>query len=107
MADFRPVCRIGDHGEGICYLHDTPTPFTTTFYTGSERVFADGIRVCVVGTLGHASCGHTTIATNGSEISVSPDGALHRVGDTGRILEDESGRSTYVATTGSLFVDSL
>ncbi len=105
MADSRPVCRIGDQGEGICYAHAQPTPFTTIFYTGAERVYADGIQVCVVGTLGHTSCGHTTRATNGSTISDSPEGALHRVGDTGVVIEDE--RGTYVATTGSGVVDSL
>lgn len=105
MAGTKAVCRIGDQGEGICYAHDTPTPFTTTFYTGSQIIDVGGIRVCIVGTFGHTTCGHTTRATTGSGLSGSTEGALHRVGDTGVVVENEQG--TYTATTGSAVVDSL
>ncbi|MDF2435465.1 MAG: hypothetical protein JWP44_5096 [Mucilaginibacter sp.] len=101
----RQVCRIGDQGEGICFAHDTPQNFTTTFTTGSAVMFADGIQICVVGTIGTTTCGHHTRATTGSGLSGATDGAIHRVGDVGVVIEDE--RGTYTATTGSPSVDSL
>lgn len=92
------VCRVGDQGEGICRAHPSPRKFTTTFVTGAETLNGDGVAVCVIGTVGKTSCGHTTIATTGSTTVVGPDGkAVHRVGDTGIVVEGGS----YVATTGS------
>jgi hypothetical protein len=100
----KQVCRIGDTGQGTCFLHDPPRQFTTTFTTGSAVMFADGIAICVVGTLGTTDCGHHTRATTGSGLSGATDGAIHRVGDEGVVIEDT--RGTYVAITGSPFVDS-
>lgn len=99
------VCRIGDQGEGICYNHTEPTAFTTTFYTGSATVTVDGIQVCIVGTLGHTTCGHTTRATTGSGLSTAPEGELHRVGDVGIVIDPAGGN--YTATTGSPTTTSL
>jgi hypothetical protein len=104
MATLKAICRIGDQGQGICYLHASPTAFTTTFVSnpGSSTITADGLEVCTIGAIGNATCGHNTRATTGSGASSDPNGnAFHRVGDTGVILQDTSGKSTYTATTGS------
>lgn len=103
MAVLKPICRIGDTGQGTCYLHSSPTAFTTTFYSNpNTTVTADGFEVCTIGALGHTTCGHTTRATTGSGLSTDILGnAFHRVGDSGIVVEDSSGQSTYTATTGS------
>jgi hypothetical protein len=108
MATLQPVCRIGDTGQGICYLHASPTEFITTFYSNpGTTTTADGLVVCTIGALGHATCGHTTRATTGSGQSQDILGnAFHRVGDTGVIIEDTSGESVYTAITGSPDVTS-
>lgn len=93
------VARVGDHGVGVCPLHDSPVEYTTTFTTGSSTTTADGQPVCIVGSLGNASCGHQTIATTGSAVSVSNGQPVHRVGDTGHIVGAPGG--TYTVTTGS------
>lgn len=90
--------RIGDTGSGICYGHQSPTPFTTTFTTGADTCLANGKSSCIVGTKGTTSCGHTTTATTGSLITFKEGKAAHRVGDTGVV---DGGLGTYVVDTGS------
>ena len=92
------VCRIGDLGVGICYQHDSPVRFVTTFCTGDPVTSANGSPVVRVGDLGQTSCGHVTQATSGSS-TVFGEGnqAVHRVGDSGIVL----GGGSYVAVTGS------
>jgi N-acetylglucosamine kinase-like BadF-type ATPase len=102
----KPVCRIGDQGQGICHLHASPTPYTTTFISNpGTTVTADGLVVCTIGAIGNATCGHQTIATTGSGLSQDINGnAFHRVGDQGHIIGDAAG--IYTATTGSGIVSS-
>jgi hypothetical protein len=96
----QPVARVGDTGVGVCYAHDTPTDFVVTFTTGDPLMKADGMAVCTVGTIGTTSCGHHTIALVGSTLCKGTNGeGLHRVGDTGVVIEDNSG--VYVVTNGS------
>lgn len=98
------VARIGDQGYGTCHNHDHPVDCTITFTSGDSYVTADGIPVCVVGSVGTTSCGHTIIATTGSSICVGTGGkGIHRVGDTGEVV----GGGTYTVTSGSPTVDSL
>ena len=106
MATLKPVCRIGDQGTGICHLHDSPTPYTTTFISNpGTTVTADGIEICTIGAIGNATCGHQTVATTGSGQSTDALGnAFHRVGDQGHIIGDTAG--IYTATTGSPTVSS-
>lgn len=101
MGTLKPICRIGDTGTGTCYLHASPTPFTTTFISNpGTTVTADGIEICTIGAIGNTTCGHQTIAITGSGESVDPLGnAFHRVGDTGHVIG--STQSVYTAVTGS------
>lgn len=98
------ACRIGDTGVGTCYLaglHAVPMPYTTTFYEGSP-IFYNGpgnTGIVLVGHHGHASCGHDTIATTGSQYTGVVGTSVHRVGDTGHIVGDPA--STYIANSGS------
>lgn len=98
----QPVCKLGDLGEGVCYLHDTPQPYITTFIEGATSAFADGKLLMTVGGIGLASCGHTTIAWSGSGLSVANGKGLHRVGDLG-----STPNGPYVAITGSSTTTSL
>lgn len=100
------VTRVGDQGQGVCPLHDSPVAYTTTFTTGSSTTTADGMPVCIVGSLGLASCGHQTIALTGSSVSTSNGQPIHRVGDTGKIVGAGEGSGGYVVTTGSPTVSS-
>lgn len=90
------VARVGDHGSGVCTLHDSPVAYTVTFTTGSSSATADGLAICVVGSQGVASCGHPTVALTGSSIVQVNGQAIHRVGDTGT-----TGGGTYTVTSGS------
>lgn len=103
------LCRVGDHGVGICKLHDEDEEVTITFTdgdgsgSGAGRPTADGIEVMVVGGKGIASCGHETIATTGCGQGRDKNGkAFHRIGDQGIIGGDPA--SIYYATSGSSFV---
>lgn len=98
----QPVTRIGDTGIGVCYLHDTPQPYVTTFIEGAVSAYSDGKLIMTVGGIGMATCGHMTIAETGSGLSVANDKGLHRVGDVG-----STPNGPYVAATGSSFVTSL
>ena len=92
------VCRVGDIGRGICFAHKSPTPFTTTFVSGAPTVNANEKALCEIGTRGVTSCGHNTIATQGSSTVFSSSGkAVHRVGDSGIVVEG----GTYIAVSGS------
>lgn len=106
MGTLLPVALIGHTGHGTCYLHSPPQAYTTTFYqTPATTITVNGVEVCVVGTLGHATCGHDTIATTGSGVSGDPNGnAFHRVGDQGHIIGDAG--STYVVDVGSNILSS-
>ena len=99
------VTRITDIGHGTCHLHNPPVSYTTTFYQGDPVVFADELNVMRIGDLGHASCGHDTIALTGSAVSFGSNGqGLHRIGDIGHIIGSQE--STYTVITGSHNVDS-
>lgn len=97
----RKITRVGDTGEGYCSApsHEPNKHFTTTFRTGFAKMTVNGRQVCVIGTIGDTTCGHTTRATTGSGKSSLGGIRLHRVGDTGIVVEDPG--STYTAITGS------
>ena len=97
------VARVGDCGHGICYAHDQPTEFNTTFVEGVANVMINGQQMITVGGLGVTTCGHHTIATTGASSTNGSGKALHRVGDVGTVVEDSRGH--YVCTSGSPNVD--
>ena len=89
-------CRMGDIGVGVCFGHESPTPYVTAFLTG-QGAQSEGRWECVVGTIGIATCGHPTVALTGATGCSNSGLAPHRVGDAGT----SSGPGPYVATTGS------
>lgn len=89
------IARVGDIGVGICYDHDSPTSYTTTFISGSTTVMANGAVSCIVGTIGVSSCGHNTVALSGSPDVSHSNQPVHRVGDTG------SNSGPYTVVSGS------
>ena len=97
------ICRVGDVGVGVCFGHDSPTPFVTVFMTGDGVVEVEGRGMVRVGDIGLCSCGHVSIAAAGAAVSQGSNGAApHRIGDPGV----SSGPGTYVATSGSAIADS-
>lgn len=104
----KQIARIGDTCQGTCYLHDSPTPFTGTFVSGgSAYAFCDGQPVVIVNkSIANLTCGHHGRPTTGSTLAGTSEGGLHRVGDTGIVIEDSSGRSTFTTITGSSTSDS-
>ena len=89
------VTRIGDEGVGVCPNHPSPLIYTTTFTTGSATTSADGIPICIVGSLGTSTCGHETTALTGSSVSTADGMPIHRIDDTGQNY------GTYAVTTAS------
>jgi hypothetical protein len=99
----KKVCLVGDTGEGICYGHSKPTRFTTTFTEGSSHEDVDGKAVCIVGSIGKATCGHMTRATEGSALLSSEGKPVHCVGHKGVMIGADG---EYTAVTGSDFLQS-
>lgn len=87
--------RIGDVGVGICYWHDHPESYTTTFTSGANTVTANNLVSCFVGTVGISTCGHPTIALAGSPDVMSEGMGVHRIGDAGQ------NGGPYIAVSGS------
>jgi len=100
----KPVTRIADLGEGVCLNgHEDvprgePKPFTTTFITGSNNVFANWIPVVRIGDFGKTDCGHDTEAASGSTTVFVNNRFVHRIGDIGKVVGDGD---TYEVITGS------
>jgi hypothetical protein len=91
------ISRITDLGEGICPLHRSPVPYTTTFITGASTVFSNNLAVTVITSVGDQSCGHTSQANTGSSTVFAENLAVHRIADTGLGQGDD----IYSAITGS------
>jgi uncharacterized Zn-binding protein involved in type VI secretion len=89
------IGRVGDMGTGICYCHKHPKYYTTTIISGAEDVVINGLPVAQIGSIGVATCGHTTIALTGGSVLI--DGKFaHRVGDMGQGCS-----GSYTLITGS------
>lgn len=78
------IARVGDVGVGVCYWHDEPQYYTTTFVSGAGTVMDNNLVSCVIGTIGHSTCGHNTIALSGSPDVFAENSAVHRIGDVGQ-----------------------
>lgn len=77
------IARIGDIGQGTCPCHDDPQFYTTIFVTGAESVITNQAGTAIIGTVGVASCGHSTIALTGSSTVFAESQGVHRLGDIG------------------------
>lgn len=77
------VVRIGDIGIGVCPAHVSPVSFITVITSGAANtLFNNGLAVAHVGTIGVSSCGHNTVAVNGSAKLTVEGSPVHRIGDT-------------------------
>lgn len=90
------ACRIGDIGIGICYLHDHPVVYTTTIVAAVNSVLTNGLPTATIGSIGCASCGHSTVALTGSGDTLYEGKGVHRIGDIGT-----TGAGTYHMVSGS------
>lgn len=80
------IARIGDTGTGVCYDHEDPQEVTVRFVShAAETVRTNGRPTCIIGTRGIASCGHETVATEGSTTVFAEGIGVHREGDRGRV----------------------
>lgn len=97
--------RTGDTGQGICYGHLLPTPFTTIFTDqgSATSIPCNGKSSCIIGTKGNASCGHTTTATTGSAVTFKQGKGAHRIGDSG--VSDAGGTYTVVSGSPDTFIE--
>lgn len=93
-----PISIVGDLGNGTCYEHDSPTEFITTYISGADSVYINNQPATIIGTIGDADCGHSTIAVSGSGTVFIENMAVHRLGDVGAILD---GAGEYVSLIGS------
>lgn len=78
------VCRVGDIVTGFCSAggHGSNRPFTGHWTTSFSTILsADGIQVILTGDQGITDCGHTFVASTGSNVVTVGGLALHRVGD--------------------------
>lgn len=73
-----PVATIGCTFEGYCTICGENV--TGTLITG-EFPTIDDQNICVVGSTGVGSCGHTTQVVSGSSVWFIEDKAVARIGD--------------------------
>lgn len=97
------VARDGDIGHGVCNGpgHPSGKAVTVTLVGNTDTADENGTKLCTVGCMGNADCGHTSSAQTGSSIVTVNGQALHRVGDTGEL----PGGGTYTVSTGSSIID--
>ena len=104
------AAKVGDHGHGYCYAGHTdvekgqPKEITTEFLTGSADVFVNGMPCAVLGTIGHASCGHHTLAITGSATVFVNGVAAQRIGDAGIITEDGGGNYDVITASIDVYI---
>lgn len=91
-----PASRVSDLGLGICYLHDDPVVYITTIVSGASRTLTNKLPTAFIGSIGCASCGHSTVALTGSPDTIYENSPVHRLGDLGT-----TGGGTYNMITGS------
>jgi len=92
------IARVGiDKGDGFCTCHNVHV--TVDFETGASTVLINGHICCIVTTKGQASCGHKTVATQGSPNVFAENQPVHRIGDKGTI--GPSGCGEYTVVSGS------
>lgn len=94
----QPVARAGDTFSGYCSSCEHDVTGTIDENT-CEFVVIDGARVCVDGTTGTGSCGHTCTVVAQSITTVINDKAVARLGDpvTGTIEGSITSGSDFVS----------
>lgn len=100
------VCCVGDLVTGFCSAggHADNRPFTGHWTTCKTSILLeDSIKIITVGDEGITDCGHTFVASTGSEISQLEGRGLHRVGDEVLVIGGGYGHSI----TGSEAITSV
>ena len=99
------IARVGDTGQGVCRAGHTgipmgiPKPMITTFTTGTSTVFLNNKPLALQGTEGVTDCGHHTVAVSFSPTVFAENIPLHRLGDTGIVIETGSGEYTTITAS--------
>lgn len=75
-----PICTVGHQFRGTCSACDGAT-VTGTMITGEEKACINGQPICVTGSIGQGTCGHTTQAVGQSQVFFINGKAVARVGD--------------------------
>lgn len=89
------VTKVNEIGRGFCKDHNKT--ITTTFTDGASTVFVNNQKAGAVNlTIGRATCGHNSIATEGSPNVFFENKAAHRINDAGDV---DGGH--YSVATGS------
>ena len=95
------IARTGDAVAGICNApgHPSNTYFTGVWASAHSTITADGLPIVLTGDTGHASCGHTFIATLGSPVLTNGTIQVHRQGDPISIVEGSGSGTTVTGST--------
>jgi len=97
------IVRMSDTVNGTCNAHVPPRSFIGTFNSGSPTVTCHGLKVVRIGDTGTTDCGHNIKAMTGSSVVKADDIGVHRVGDTGIVIEG----GTYTVTSSPSTTDAL
>ena len=99
------VAKVGDHGHGHCYAghpdveRGLPKEMTTEFVTGSNDVIVNNMPCAIVGTIGATTCGHHTHALVGENSVIVNGVPIHRLADTGIIVEGDGNYDTITSSS--------
>lgn len=97
----KPIARVGDSAEGICYQHHSATHWTGTIQTGSGDAICEGSAIARVGDTGNTSCGHTFQITEGSSVFTDQGIPVARQGDAVIVIGGGSGVITGGSSVGT------
>jgi hypothetical protein len=95
------ITRVNDTGRGFCKDHRTAV--TTSFTDGAATVFINNQKAGAVNlTIGKATCGHTSIATQGSPNVFIENKAAHRISDAGDV---DGGQYSVASGSPDVFIN--
>lgn len=75
---------ISSLGIGICPCHDGSVQYTTLISSGSPKDYSSGKNSARITSLGVSTCGHITIALQGSGTVFYEGKKSHDIGDCGQ-----------------------
>jgi len=102
------IALVGDHAPGVCRAGHSDVVkghnknMITTFVTGSESVFINGVACVTVDSLGDTDCGHHTKATTGAPTVFIGGKPAHIIGSGGVVIEDGGGEYTVQQVSDSV-----
>ena len=90
-----PICTVGFEFEGVCSACDGAV-VKGTMITGEDKACINGKPICVTGSIGKGTCGHTCTAVGMSQTLMINGKKVARVGDpvegtiVGKIITGEN-----------------